>query len=69
MSAADSSPVILAAQVFPLGVDVHWEAQRRVVWNEQECTSEDREFVYEISWIEEPGLWRIFLRPHNKVKG
>jgi hypothetical protein len=40
-----------------------------VVWNEQEYTSEDHEFVYEISWIEELGLWRIFLRPYNKVKG
>ena len=50
------------------GVDVHWEAQRRTVWNEHEHTSEERELVYEISWIAELGLWRSFLRSQRKVK-
>jgi hypothetical protein len=39
------------------------------VWNEREHTREEHEFVYEISWIEELGLWRSFLRSHHKVNG
>ena len=46
---------------------MHWETRSRVVWNEQEHTREEHEFVYEISWIEELGLWRTFLRSHHKV--
>jgi hypothetical protein len=53
---------------FPAGVDVHWETQRRMVWNERERTSEEFELVYEISWIAELGLWRSFLRSQRKVK-
>jgi len=30
--------------------------------------NEVHELVYEISWIEELGLWRTFLRPHHMVK-
>ena len=67
MSAVASSSVILQMSDFPSGVDVHWETQRRVVWNEQEHTREEQEFVYEISWITELGLWRTFLRSHHKV--
>jgi len=46
---------------------VHWEMQRRVVWNEQEHTREEHDLVYEISWIKELGLWRSFLRSQRKV--
>ena len=53
---------------FPTGVDVHWETQRRMVWNVREHMSEERELVYEISWIAELGLWRSFLRSQRKVK-
>ncbi len=53
---------------FPAGVDVHWETQRRIVWNEREHTSEERELVYETSWVAELGLWRGFLRSQRKVK-
>jgi len=48
---------------------VLWEPQRRIVWNRQEHTHEEHEFVYEISWIGELGLWRTFLRSHHKVNG
>jgi hypothetical protein len=61
MSAVASSSAI------PAGVDVLWETQRRIVWNKQEQTREEQEFVYEISWVEELGRWRTFLRSHNKV--
>jgi hypothetical protein len=67
MSAVASSSVILRIFDSPQGVDVHWERQRRVVWNEHEHTREEQELVYEISWINELGLWRTFLRSHHKV--
>jgi hypothetical protein len=67
MSTAASSSTTLPISTFPEAVDVHWETQRGVVWNEREQTSEEHEFVYEISWIEELGLWRSFLRSHHKV--
>ena len=67
MSAAASSSTILPISGFPTGVDVHWETQRRVVWNGQEHTSEEHELAYEISWIKELGLWRSFLRSQRKV--
>jgi len=69
MSAAISNHAILAEPVFPAGVDAHLETQRHSVWNKQEHTSEEHQFVYEISWIEQLGLWRTFLRSHHKVEG
>ena len=67
MSAVASNSAIFPILGFPTGVDVHWETQRRVVWNEQEHTREEHELVYEISWIKELGLWRSFLRSQHKV--
>ena len=67
MSAVASSSVILPISDFPSGVDVHWETQRRVVWNEKEHTPEQQELVYEISWIKELGMWRRFLTSQRKV--
>ena len=67
MSAVASSSATLPISGFPAGVDVHWETQRRVVWNEQEHTREEHELVYEISWIKELDLWRSFLRSQRKV--
>ncbi len=46
---------------------MHWETRRRIVWNEQQHAREEHEFVYEVSWIEDLGLWRTFLRSHHKV--
>jgi hypothetical protein len=53
--------------VLPAGVDAHWETESRLVWNEKQHTSEERELVYEISWIAELGVWRRFLRSQRKV--
>lgn len=53
---------------FPAGVDAHWETQNRTVWNEREHASEERELVYEISWIAELGVWRRFLRSQRKAR-
>jgi len=67
MSGVASSSAMLPISSFPAGADMHWETRRRVVWNEQEHTGEEHELVYEISWIEELGLWRTFLTSHHKV--
>ena len=53
---------------FPAGVDVHWETEDRVMWNERECVTEKQELVYEVSWIRELGVWRRFLRSRRKVQ-
>ena len=68
MSAIASSLAIHPISGLPDGVDVHWETQRRVVWNENEHTRVEHELVYEISWIKELGLWRTFLRAHHKMR-
>lgn len=67
MSAVASSSAILPISGFPAGVNVRRETQRRVVWNEREHAREEHELIYEVSWIEELGLWRTFLRSHQKV--
>ena len=41
--------------VFPAGSDTRWETECRIVWNEREHTTEERELVYEISWIAQLG--------------
>ena len=50
-----------------MSVDTHWVTNSRIVWNEQERVSEERELVYEISWIPELGAWRSFLRSQRRV--
>jgi hypothetical protein len=54
---------------FPAGSDLHWETERRLVWNDQRHTGEECELVYEISWIAEIGVWRRFLRSQQRVSG
>jgi hypothetical protein len=56
------------APAFPAGVDARWETENRTVWNEQERASEERELIYEISWIAELGVWRRFLRSQRKAR-
>ena len=56
------------APAFPAGVEARWETENRTVWNEQEHASEERELVYEISWIAELGVWRRFLRSQRKAR-
>ena len=68
MSAMATGTSLLSVPAFPTGVDAHWETENRSVWNEQEHASEERELVYEISWIAELGIWRRFLRSNRKVQ-
>ena len=53
---------------FPTGLDVHWETEKRVVWNERERATEEQELIYEVSWICELGFWRRFLKSRRKVQ-
>jgi hypothetical protein len=52
---------------FPVGLDVHWETENRVMWNEREGACEKQELIYEVSWICELGVWRRFLIARRKV--
>jgi len=51
---------------FPERVDLHWETESRLMWNEKERTTEEQELIYEVSWIPELGLWRRFLRSRKR---
>jgi hypothetical protein len=68
MSPIATSATFPSVPAFPVGVDSHWETQNRTVWNEQKHVSEERELVYEISWIVELGVWRRFLRSQRKAQ-
>ena len=68
MSAVASYAAALPVPVFPAVGDARWEMENRTVWNEREHASEERELVYEVSWIAELGVWRRFLRSNRKVK-
>jgi hypothetical protein len=61
---AGASPVL----VFPEGVDVHWETENRMAWNEHQNTRKERELAYQVSWIRDLGVWRRFLGSQEKVK-
>jgi hypothetical protein len=67
MSTVPNNSETLPVPGFPAGVDVHWERQRHIVWNELDHRSEERELVYEISWVAELGLRRGFLRSQRKA--
>jgi hypothetical protein len=68
MSASAIHAEALLGAAFPVGGDARWETENRTVWNEHEHTVEERELVYEISWIAELGVWRRFLRSQRKLK-
>jgi hypothetical protein len=68
MSATIIHPEDLREPTFPNGVDTHWETVNRTMWNQQERMSEERELVYETSWIAELGVWRSFLRSQRTLR-
>jgi hypothetical protein len=57
----------LPQATLPNGVDTRWETVNRTMWNEHERMREERELVYEISWIAELAVWRSFLRSQRRV--
>jgi hypothetical protein len=65
---AASQDASTAVVTFPAGVDVHWETENRVIWNEQERVTEEQELTYEVSWIRELDVWRRFLRSQRTVR-
>jgi hypothetical protein len=62
MSTTNTHATALLLPVIPLGINLHYETENRTVWNQEKYTSEEHEFVYEISWIPDLGVWRRFLR-------
>ena len=68
MSAVAVCIAAFPVPAFPAAVEARWETQNRTVWNELEHASEERELVYEISWIAELGVWRRFLRSQRKAR-
>jgi hypothetical protein len=63
--ARPSSP--LAIPPVPAGINTYYETEFRAVWNERELRTEQHEFIYEVSWIPEMGVWRRFLRTRRKA--
>jgi hypothetical protein len=49
------------------GIDQHFETEKRAVWDEVKRIFEERELVYEVSWLPERGIWRRFLRTHRRA--
>ena len=58
-----------ACEPFPGRTDVHWETTNLQLWNTREGTTEQQELVYEVSWIQELGMWRRFLTSRRTVRG
>lgn len=57
----------LVVPTAPVAIEAHYETENRTVWNDETRMNEEREFVYEVSWIAELGLWRRFLRAQRKA--
>ena len=62
------NPETLPAAASSSGGHSHWETQNLMVWNEHQHIDEERELVYEISWIPELSAWRCFLRSSKLSK-
>ena len=61
MSTLNAHATPLQIPAAPTGTDRRYETHRRIIWNEKTHASEVHEFLYEISWIAERGVWRKFL--------
>jgi hypothetical protein len=53
---------------FPKRTDTHFEITNLSVCNPPESTAEHEELIYEVSWIEELGMWRRFLISRRVVR-
>jgi hypothetical protein len=53
---------------FPERTDLHWETTNLQVWNAREGNAEEHDLVYEVSWVEDLGMWRRFLTSRRKVQ-
>jgi hypothetical protein len=68
MSPSTIHAKVFPVLVFPVGAELQWETENRMVWNKQQNTREERELVYGVRWIRELGVRRRFLRSQQKVK-
>ena len=66
MSTLNAHATPLQIPAAPTGTDRWYETDRRIIWNEKTHASEVHEFLYEISWIAERGVWRKFLLTRRK---
>jgi len=62
MSTGATQSTALMTPALLVEIDLHYETENRLMWNERERRNEERELVYEISWIPELSTWRRFLR-------
>ena len=53
---------------FPVGTEIHWRTERRLLLNPQGGADELHELIYEIAWIPELGVWRHFLKSQRRVE-
>jgi hypothetical protein len=60
--------ITVGTAAFPERTDVHWETTNLQVWNAREGTAEQQDLVYEVSWVEDLGMWRRFLASRRKVQ-
>ena len=67
MSTLNAHATALQIPLVPIGTDRRYETDRRLVWNEEKRANEVQEFVYEVSWIPERGVWRKFLVTRRKL--
>jgi len=67
MSTGNTHAKALLVPVVPPGISLHYETENRMVWNKEKHTSEEYEFVYEVSWIPELSTWRRFLKRQRKA--
>jgi hypothetical protein len=56
----------LTTPAVPQGIELRYETENRLVWNERERQNEECELVFEISWIPELSTWRRFLRAQRR---
>jgi hypothetical protein len=68
MAASTTHAEAFFGAAFSEGIDTHWERENRTVWNEREQANEERELVYETTWISELGAWRHFLCSQRMAK-
>ena len=59
--------ITLCTAPFPERTDVRWETTNLQVWNALEGTTEQHDLVYEVSWVENLGMWRRFLTSRRNV--
>src|SRR5215472_2184486 len=61
MRTAHIHATALPMPALPAGIDLHYEMEHRLVWNNERGTNEEHIFVYEVSWIPELGVPRWFF--------